>query len=295
MVASELIRGGDVSVVAKIIEFMEHLAEISEERDVANSKLLELVEQFNKINSDYDKHLNLVNELNNIDSILLKNKDEIKSLLNDVEKLLNEKVNALSQIENNNKQKIDNTENKLSKLISEFSQMKESMPKHHEGMSKHESDIEKLKQDVSILLAKENEPEDKDEELKGEEIVEMINSLPLEDEYKIDKSHIKGLEDLEKQISTLKKGSTTSGFGVVGRDLFKDIDLSSQLDGVTTTFQLPAVWNIITVNLSSFPFGSLRKGIDFTYTSTAITFTSQIDPATQLASGQSCILTVVTA
>ena len=66
-----------------------------------------------------------------------------------------------------------------------------------------------------------------------------------------------------------------------------------EFDGVTTTFQLPAVWNIVTVSLSSFP-NILRKGVDFTYTPTSITFTSEINPATSLAFGQTCVLTVVT-
>lgn len=79
------------------------------------------------------------------------------------------------------------------------------------------------------------------------------------------------------------------------RDLFKDYDLSAQLDGATTTFNIPAVYNVVSVALSSYPYGSLRKGVDFTWTPTSITFLSTIDPTTQLAAGQSCVLTIVSA
>lgn len=131
-------------------------------------------------------------------------------------------------------------------------------------------------------------------ELLGEDFRNGLEAL--QDDDRLDKSAIKGLDEIEKDISELKKRPTGGGGGggITGRDLFKDIDLSSQLDGITTTFNIPVVWNIISVDLSSFPYGSLRKGVDYTFTPTSITFTSQIDPATQLAAGQSCILTVVT-
>ena len=106
----------------------------------------------------------------------------------------------------------------------------------------------------------------------------------------------KELADLDEKIDQVRKIKTSSGRGGGGmnRAHFDDIDLSPQLDGVTKTFNIHAVFNILTVDLSSFP-NALRKGIDFTYTATTITFTDQIDAATQLAAGQTCILTVVNA
>lgn len=129
----------------------------------------------------------------------------------------------------------------------------------------------------------------------AEQIVEKINSLPTDEENenkKIDISHIKGFKDFEKDINYLKTRPTPGG--IAGRDLFQDVDLSSQLDGATKTFNIAAVWNIISVHLSSFPH-ALRKGTDFTYTPTSITFTSEIDAALSLASGQTCVLTVINA
>ncbi len=125
----------------------------------------------------------------------------------------------------------------------------------------------------------------------GEEIAKKINDLPIEDGYLIDKSHIKGINKIEKDIIDLKNKPNAS---VIGRDVFKDIDLSSQLDGSTKTFNIMAVWNILNVSLSSYPYGALRKGIDYTWTPTSITFTDEIDASTQLSTGQKCILTVVT-
>ncbi len=101
------------------------------------------------------------------------------------------------------------------------------------------------------------------------------------------------LAEMDKKTVGMRTGMA-QGMGVTGRDLFNDIDLSPQLDGITSTFQIHAVYNIISVHLSSFPH-ALRKNIDFTYTPTTITFTAQIDPATALAAGQTCVLTVVNA
>ncbi len=109
-------------------------------------------------------------------------------------------------------------------------------------------------------------------------------------------SAIAGLDELLKEFDkkVIGIGTRVQMGGTTGRDLFNDIDISDQLDGVTSTFQIHAVYNIISVHLSSFPH-ALRKTIDFTYTPTTITFTSQIDPATTLAAGQTCVLTVVNA
>ncbi len=131
------------------------------------------------------------------------------------------------------------------------------------------------------------------DELTGDEIVGRINN----GEAKINMNHIAGLPE---EIAKLRKDKKFNGGGTVlfggslaARDIFADIDLSSQLDGIKKTFQLQAIWSIISVDLTSFPYGSLRKGIDYTYTPTSITFTDTIDAATQLSAGQSCILTAV--
>ncbi len=128
----------------------------------------------------------------------------------------------------------------------------------------------------------------------AEDIRNKLELLTGKDRLNV--SAIDGLDDLFVEIN--KKvagvGARIQMGGITGRDMFTDIDISAQLDGVTSTFNIQAVYNIISVHLSSFPH-ALRKNIDFTYTPTTITFTTQIDPATVLALGQTCVLTAVTA
>lgn len=117
----------------------------------------------------------------------------------------------------------------------------------------------------------------------------LIETINQDTDKKIKKERIEGWKELEQ-----KAGRQGGGGAIAGRDLFKDIDLSDQLDGSTKTFQIQAIWNIVSVDLSSFPY-ALRKGVDYTYTPTSITFTDEINAATSLAEGQTCVLTVVTA
>ncbi len=121
-----------------------------------------------------------------------------------------------------------------------------------------------------------------------EQIKAKLQSIKEEE----NKLEISAIRDLRKELDELKRRPV--GGGIVGRDIIKDIDISSQLNGVDKTFNIPAVWNIILVNLSSYPYGSLRKGTDYTWTPTTIIFGDSIDAATQLSSGQQCVLTVVT-
>lgn len=125
----------------------------------------------------------------------------------------------------------------------------------------------------------------------GEKIRDALELLQGDD--RLDAKYIKNLDERFKAIEKSLDTKQNVG-GVAGRDVFQDIDISAQFDGIKTTFNIPAVWKIITVDLSSYPYGSLRKNIDYTWTPTSITFTSNIDPTTQLSIGQNCILTVVT-
>lgn len=127
----------------------------------------------------------------------------------------------------------------------------------------------------------------------GERIRDSLELL--QDDERLDKSAIKGLESELEAIKEANKAPSGAGHSIVGRDIIIDIDISTQLDGVTKTFNLQAIYNIVSVDLSSYPYGSLRKNIDYTYTPTSITFTSEIAAATQLSAGQRCILTVVQA
>lgn len=108
---------------------------------------------------------------------------------------------------------------------------------------------------------------------------------------------ISAIHNLAEELQALKKtksAPTVVQGGIIGRSLIRDVDLSSQLNGSTKTFNIEAVFSIITVDLSSFPH-ALRKNVDYSYTPTSITFSDEIDAAASLAAGQTCILTVVSA
>lgn len=123
----------------------------------------------------------------------------------------------------------------------------------------------------------------------GEQIVEKINALPTEDdELKIAIEHIKGLEE------RLLKAESSGGRQTViasQRGAVKLYDLSDQLNGVLKTFALPAFWRVIDVKSSSMP-NAFRPTVDYTTDGAAmtITFTSQIDEASTLATGQTLLV-----
>lgn len=207
-------------------------------------------------------------------------------------------TDAINEIKSGNESTLNDTkghifttlESKLSAFEDRInSKLNDVQEKADSLVSGQDADEEKIVEDV---LARIKLPEYKETVLDtGEQIVDKINDIPLDDEdHKIGIEHIKGLR---KEIDAIKSRSQIVGGGIVGRDVFKDIDISSQLNGVTKTFNIQAVWNILTVDLSSFPH-ALRKGVDFTWTPTSITFTSEIEASTSLATGQTCILTVVT-
>lgn len=107
----------------------------------------------------------------------------------------------------------------------------------------------------------------------------------------------KEIDDLKEMIKKMKKSYGKTIFvggngGATGGGIVKVYDLSAQLDGVTKTFALPAFWRVLTADLSSFP-NALRPTVDFTTDGAAmtITFTSAIDAASSLATGQTCIIT----
>lgn len=112
----------------------------------------------------------------------------------------------------------------------------------------------------------------------------------IEDEK--DKLSIKAIGHLQEQLDELKKkvGNRVAIFGgSVGKHNTEVYDLSASLDGTTTTFNVPAMWKLILVLSTSTP-RIFRPTVDFTSTNTSVTFTSEIDPTTTLATGQTVLL-----
>src|SRR3990167_8707972 len=104
---------------------------------------------------------------------------------------------------------------------------------------------------------------------------------------------LKGNDRLD--ASVIKNLPTPMGGGVIGRDIVRVYDLSSQLNGVLKTFSLPAFWRILDVRSSSFPY-AFRPTTDYTTDGTAntITFTSEISASSTLAAEQTLYVLYIT-
>lgn len=135
--------------------------------------------------------------------------------------------------------------------------------------------ISQIEQDLPIL---------------GQEIRNSLEILPEGEKLKIEavENLRKELDDLEKKI--LAKTASFIGGGGVGKHNTEVYDLSDSLDGITTTFNLPAMYKVLRVESTSAPI-VFRPNVDFTWTNTSVTFTSQIEPSTTLASGQTVLIT----
>lgn len=112
----------------------------------------------------------------------------------------------------------------------------------------------------------------------------------LEGDDRLDVSAIKGWDDFMDEI----RGIATSARGLIvaqQRGQVKMYDLSDQLDGVKTTFALPAFGRVINVQCTSSPI-VFRPTVDYTVDGKLmkITFTNQIFAATSLSAGQTLIV-----
>lgn len=115
-----------------------------------------------------------------------------------------------------------------------------------------------------------------------------------------EKTKIEAIQDLRETLDRLEREIKSSGNSKTiyiggqqsGGRIMKVIDLSDQLNGVLTTFSLPAFWRVISVQASSNP-GPCRPTVDYTTDAAACTlsFTNQIDPTSTLATGQTLIVT----
>lgn len=118
----------------------------------------------------------------------------------------------------------------------------------------------------------------------------------LQGEERLDASAIKNLKELfDEWSSSLNLSGKTvyvGGGSNSGGKVVSLYDLSSVLNGVSKTFVLPAFWKVISVSSSSFPY-TFRPTIDYTVDSSAmtITFTSEIEASTTLATGQTLLVT----
>lgn len=149
-----------------------------------------------------------------------------------------------------------------------------------------------LKKDLIVLiesLIPETIPgKDADEESIIKKIEEDLPKLGerirdgleiLKDEDRLDKSAIKGLdeliEDLKKKIEEVR-GSTSRGGGWGGGARTVQVaDLSAQCDGITKTFEVPRHTYAISLQSTQFP-GIYRPVVDFTTANKVLQLTSEV-------------------
>jgi len=153
-----------------------------------------------------------------------------------------------------------------------------------------DADEEKIVENVLKLIpqpkdGKEGSPD------SPEDIRNKLETLKKKDRLDIDA--IRGLqEELDKIRKHAGRRIIAGSSGGVGGGHVMVKDISSDLDGVTKKFSLPAFWRVLTVDCSAFP-RTLRPTTDFTTDTSdmSITFTSEIRASTVLRKGQTVIIT----
>lgn len=142
--------------------------------------------------------------------------------------------------------------------------------------------------------------EDADPEAVAEMVIaKLFPKVVTKEDFQTLQDLLEKLLDMEEEIKKLKARPASVSVlpsAPSGRSIFKEVDISDSLDGVTKTFSIGAFYRVLTIDLSSFP-NTLRKTVDYTYDGNAgtVTFTSQIDAASTLAAGQTCIINLILA
>lgn len=117
----------------------------------------------------------------------------------------------------------------------------------------------------------------------------IANKLNKEEEI-IDQSVIKGLKEELKQLRSLLSQRSSYVGGGGGTNQVYVYDLSSQLNGVLTSFNLPAMKKVWKVELSSRPVLTQTTHWTIDYANHTLAFTSEIDATTELKAGQICTI-----
>lgn len=220
----------------------------------------------------------------------------LSSNVSSVEKDFAEKIKEVSE-------SLTESENALEKMLADnkkesaenFELVDDEIKKIYKAISSipqfDSSEIKKEISDIYVLVEKLSKKVGDIKMPTPEETRDALEKLDGED--RLDVSAIKGIEALFKrlfaQMKPTSKAIFVGGGGNGGGRIVKAYDLSSQLNGVLKTFALPSNWRVISVQASSFP-NTLRPTVDYTFTSSSITFTSEIDAGSTLATGQTLIV-----
>jgi len=122
----------------------------------------------------------------------------------------------------------------------------------------------------------------------AETIVAKLESL--EDDERLDVKAIKGIEELVKRLEKKIDGKVFYGGGSGGKGRIKSYNLQPFLNGITKTFNLPAFWTIVAVHSQGSSPTTFLPLTDYTFDSSSITFTSQVNASTTLSGNEAIIV-----
>lgn len=218
----------------------------------------------------------------------------------EVEKLQSMFVEAVNELKAANQEYSASTKARMMAYCED--EMKKIMSSHEKMMQKcddklndikdgKDADEERVIEEVIARLDEReaNEPEEPEETPK--EVADFLNQEEEIIEQETIIGLVKRLRDLEDAIARKSTSTNIIGGATGGGRLVKVHDLTSQLDGVTKTFALPAFWRVLSVHSSSFP-NIFRPTTDYTTDASAmtITFTSEITADATLATGQTLLV-----
>jgi hypothetical protein len=256
--------------------------------------------------SQTDKKLELLRTLSLLDPDRLTKDDFVKSFRGVIDafkqredKFATDFANLHTTLTNRAKQLEDGNATDLTAWKKEATQLRDSVA------ASLTASINAKLQEVDAKLATIKNGDDADEERVTQAVLDRMptpfdpdsaedirNKLELlTGDERLDPKAILGL--VERLDALEKKAGEKAEFiggGIIGRNYIQFYDLSSLLDGSTTTFNTPAMWKLFDVKLSSVPV--LRETVDYTWTPTTLTLVGR-NAATELAVGQSLIITFV--
>lgn len=237
-----------------------------------NTKTQDALAELDKLNTIYQETIQKI-------------QDDNTSSLSNIKKWALEKVGAL-YVNSGLEKKIDNRLNEVQSIVErKIAQVKEL------DTSTIALEASKLASNELLSLIPSKIALEEEIPKFGENIVDAINLLPTDnDQDKIAIEHIRGLRDELDRILKTAESKVVMGGGSVGKQNMYYYDLTPYLDGVTSTFSLPAFARILKVE--TFSAAVLRPSIDWTADSSnhTLTFTSEIDPAVYLRAGQTTLV-----
>lgn len=276
----------------KQIKFFEDLQTTMQKGAVQPSELAQVIKAFLEILNNVKTQLQ--QNIQNTDMTL---RLSLNTAFDDIKTLEKKMSSSLGEVSSKSeKMTLAEVSKMASKMEKDMAQMKGDMPQMPDlsEIENRMAECEKICNEIEIPEIDEIE---KDLPKLREPIRNALESFTDENE----KLKIDAIGFLREELDELKRMIISSGSNTVvyaggggssgGGRIVKSYDLSSSLNGVLKTFTLPAFFRIISIHSTSSP-NVFRETVDYTSDASAmtITFTSEINASTTLASGQSIII-----